>query len=162
MPYHDSRHNATKHGLTGAQIVIRGEDPAAYDAVRQSLIAEYQPANEQESMLVEQIAQNWWRLQRALRYEKDLFENSAGMGTRGFDTFLRYKNAAERAWNRARRELTELQKQRITDAPLRAIKGKWAPPQSPESVLAATAATAHVEPAPASPAASSANYPSRK
>jgi len=135
--YQNSSHNATKHGLTGAQIVIRGEDPAAYNALRQSLIAEYQPANEEESMLVEQIAQNWWRLQRALRYEKDLFENGAGMGTRGFDTFLRYKNAAERAWNRARRELAELQKQRIADAPLRAIKVKWA---RPESVLTAAAA----------------------
>jgi len=131
----------TKHALTGAQIVIRGEDPAAYDALHQSLIAENQPATEEESMLVEQIAQNWWRLQRALRYEKDLFENSAGMGTRGFDTFLRYKNAAERAWNRARRELAELQKQRIAEAPPHPIKVKSARPESVLTVLTAAAAS---------------------
>ena len=37
------KHNATRHGLTGKQIVLPGEDPAAYDQVRSALLEEHAP-----------------------------------------------------------------------------------------------------------------------
>src|SRR4051812_30960485 len=68
-----SSRNATRHGLTGSQIVIAGEDPAAYEQMRQGLQESYAPANEAERILVDQIAANAWRLERSQRLESALF-----------------------------------------------------------------------------------------
>src|SRR3954469_12442274 len=92
------KYNATKHGLTGAQIIINGEDPARYDELRAALLAEYQPASEEESMLVERIAQNWWKLQRAERYERELCNSGRAFSmfsNDGFTSFQRHRNAVE-------------------------------------------------------------------
>src|SRR4051812_22907882 len=67
-----AKHNATKHGLAGKQVVTKGEDPADYDDLRLELIRDHAPASEKEVMLVEEIAQNWWRLQRARRVEAEV------------------------------------------------------------------------------------------
>ena len=126
----NTKFNATKHGLTGTQIVIKGEDPAIYDALRAKLVAEHQPATEEEAMLVEHIAQSWWKLQRAGRYEQQLMNNAEGdiFSSRGWQNFQRYRNAVERSWNRARKELAALQSARRKAA----AKPK---PQNEKSVL---------------------------
>src|SRR6478672_5135089 len=64
-----SSRNATRHGLTGTQIVIPGEDTAAYEELREGLVQSYRPANAAERVLVDQIAANAWRLMRAQRIE---------------------------------------------------------------------------------------------
>jgi hypothetical protein len=59
---HNTKYNALKHGLAAELLVLRGEDPADLDALRAQLHADYSPANETEAMLVEDLAQCWWRL----------------------------------------------------------------------------------------------------
>jgi hypothetical protein len=71
-----SAQNARSHGLTSKQIVLPGEDPEEYDAVRASLIRDYAPANETERTLVEEIAAGSWRLARARRHETAILKNS--------------------------------------------------------------------------------------
>ena len=51
-----SKLNALKHGLTAEQVVITGEDPAAFEALRDDLYAHYQPADPVAEHLVEQVA----------------------------------------------------------------------------------------------------------
>ncbi len=112
------KYNATKHGLTGKQIVIKGEDPAAYDALRSSLIAELKPAGEHEAMLVEEIAQNWWRLERARRTESQMLDRldlAASMTDRAFLNLQRYMSRIERCHTRARTDLAKLQALRKRD-----------------------------------------------
>ena len=150
--------NATRHGLTGTQIVIRGEDPARYDALRLSLIDEYRPASEQEAMLVERIAQCWWKLQRAERYEQFLFDDALETDedvftSKRFACFQRYRNSVERSWNRARAELA-------------ALKAKAPEPDPAESVLNGDSGHPESQPASArhlaavmSPSANSATPP---
>src|SRR3712207_6685215 len=72
-----ARTNATRHGLAGKQVVINGEDPLAYEALRQDLIRAYQPASAAEDILVEEIAQSFWRLQRARAIEAETFNLTA-------------------------------------------------------------------------------------
>lgn len=117
-----TRYNATRHGLAGKQVVIDGEDPGRYEALRRDLIDAYQPANAAELMLVEEIAQNYWRLQRARAMEAETF-NLSGNGTgpliamnRGpeeFDRIRRYMITIERAYHRAIDQLQETQKLRV-------------------------------------------------
>jgi hypothetical protein len=64
-----SSRNATRHGLTGSQIVMPGEDAAAYEELRRGLWQTFKPANDTERLLADQIAANAWRLMRAQRVE---------------------------------------------------------------------------------------------
>jgi len=110
-----TRFNALKHGLTAAQIVIPGEDPAAYDALRESLVEAYNPVDEIEAMLVERVSQSWWKLQRAGRIESQVIAKlgkeeifTDDKAAKKFQNFLRYKNSIEREWKHATNELNRL------------------------------------------------------
>ena len=115
------RYNATRHGLSGKQVVVEGEDPARYEALRRDLIEAYQPANAAELTLVEDIAQNFWRLQRARAIEAETF-NLWGNGSdpiiamqaaqTEFDRIRRYMITIERAYHRAIDQLQETQQLR--------------------------------------------------
>lgn len=110
-----SRHNATKHGLCGQQIVIKGEDPLAYDALRTALSKQHNPQTELEAMLVEQVAQNWWRLERARKIEAKMLDQYGDLEAYERKAFLNLQRQlarVESAWNRAVRDLAKLQKAR--------------------------------------------------
>ena len=114
-----TKQNATRHGLTGKQIVIKGENPAEYDAVHNALIDQHQPATELEAMLVEEIAQNWWRLERAKKVESQVIDLYGLLectidpdARKSFQTISRYLTGIERAWRRACTELAKLQQAR--------------------------------------------------
>jgi hypothetical protein len=62
-----SSRNSLKHGLTSKQVVVPGEDSAAYDELRRELHDDFAPANTAEATLVDQIAEHTWRLQRVRR-----------------------------------------------------------------------------------------------
>lgn len=123
-----SKYNATRHGLSGKQIVVAGEDPKAFEHLFDELVASYKPANAAESTLVEEIAQNFWRLQRARRIEAETF-NIAGGGADPviafgaaldrFDTIRRYMTAIERAYHRAIAQLEKTQSIRRKEAAVR-------------------------------------------
>jgi hypothetical protein len=136
------RFNATKYGLTSKLVVIPGEDPEAFDSLKADLTTSYHPANLAEQFLVEQIAENLWRLLRARGIETATFqanmaplENSNRIfnqrcperppadGTiaaaqcfnenaKTFDNLRRYETAIERAYYRAIDHLVKLQKER--------------------------------------------------
>src|SRR3974390_885016 len=72
--------NALKHGLAAKELVIEHEDPApphpALAPLRAGLIAEPQPVGQTESLLVEDLAVCWWRLQRARKYETEALKGT--------------------------------------------------------------------------------------
>ena len=108
--------NALKHGLAAKELVIQQEDPAALDALRADLIAEHQPVGQTESLLVEDLAVCWWRLQRARKYETEALKGTF-MANHPFvltvmERLLRYTTAAERGWNRAQANLRTAQNDR--------------------------------------------------
>lgn len=59
-----SARNALKHGLSAEQVVMLGEDPAAFEALRSDLIEHYQPVDPVAEHLVDQVAACIWRLKR--------------------------------------------------------------------------------------------------
>ena len=117
--------NSRKHGLTSKQIVLPGEDPAEYDALRDSLLKDYAPANETERTLVEEVAAGSWRLARARRHETAILKKLIGDAQdpeaafaelfvekpKELERLLRYVTTIERAYYRA---LTKLEKLRGT------------------------------------------------
>lgn len=106
-----SSRNSLKHGLASGELIISGEDPAAYEALLEDLLAEHQPVNPTEELLVEQMAQSWWLAQRALRLQNECF-TSSGIDEKRLALFLRYQTGHDRAFHKALNSLLRLQKER--------------------------------------------------
>ena len=132
------RANAVRHGLAAKlHIVLPGEDQQFYNQILESLQNDYAPSNTQEDMLVQQIAEHYWRLIRVRNMETGSFENAlkSAAGKFGvdpaepddlvrgsnlaitmsksegvFSKLHRYEAAIERSYYRAIRELQKLQK----------------------------------------------------
>lgn len=65
--------NALRNGLTAAvHLVTLDEDPAALEALRAELVAEFEPASASEALLVERLALAFWKLARSDRLEARL------------------------------------------------------------------------------------------
>ncbi len=108
--------NSLKHGLASGRIIVPGEDPAEFEALLQSLLAEHAPATETETLLVRQMAQSWWLTQRAIRIQNQAFTETL-VDTHKLALFLRYQTTHERAFYRALNSLLKLQKERRKSAP---------------------------------------------
>ena len=108
--------NAFKHGLYAKQLILPGEDPAELDALRADLRREHQPATTTEDILVNELAEHYWRLRRMRKLE------ARAMGAGSFDELQkglailpiiqRTMTAAERGFHKALKTLTDLQRQR--------------------------------------------------
>jgi hypothetical protein len=134
------RANAVRHGLTShLYVVLEGEDQQFFDELRDSLLADYAPATTQETILVHQIAEHYWRLLRARNMETaslsastQAFQIEFNMPAEGqpgadpshialaysqhdklFARLGRYETTIERSYYRAIRELQKLQSNRI-------------------------------------------------
>jgi hypothetical protein len=115
--------NSTKHGLAGAFTVLPHEDQDEFDVLLACLRDEFQPANQHESFLTEQMAESRWRLSRARKIETAIFDQmlmgeptghdpdqriAAKLlegGDRALATIQRYAAAAERSYYKAHGEL---------------------------------------------------------
>ncbi len=56
--------NATHHGILSRHMVLNWEDAAEYEALRETLIADYQPSGLTELHLVEELTSTMWRYRR--------------------------------------------------------------------------------------------------
>jgi hypothetical protein len=65
--------NALRHGLTGHVVVMPGDDLAAYQTFTARLHKDFQPSGEHETILVQSIADDYWRLNRAKAMEDNLY-----------------------------------------------------------------------------------------
>ena len=64
-----TKFNATTHGLTSSQVVLFSEDKKDFEALCLQFREEHRPVGKTEETLVDEIAQCWWRLQRARMHE---------------------------------------------------------------------------------------------
>ncbi len=64
--------NAIKSGLTAKSVLLPGEDPAALKLLADTLLAEYQPATDEEFLFLEEIVANKWRIRRGWNSENSL------------------------------------------------------------------------------------------
>ena len=67
-----SKMNAVKHGLSAKAIVLEGEDPRQFEALRAELEKDFEPDSVVERELVEQLAGSFWRLRRVPQMEAQI------------------------------------------------------------------------------------------
>jgi hypothetical protein len=118
-----SSQNASKHHCTSTQLIVGDEDRAEFDALLDSLTAEYQPETEMQKTTVMQAARAVWHLDRVNReFDKsqqhlykeqpNMFEWNAAQQAE-FERMSRYRTSAERAHGRARQGVEALRKLRL-------------------------------------------------
>jgi hypothetical protein len=140
-----SRFNALKHGLAAELVVLPYEDVAEYHELRGALLTQYQPQNASETFLVDQVAQNWWRLNRSRRYETGMLsklnpETGEGPSYQDLDHHRRYEAAIERAYYRAYDRLEKIVRRRPAPQPEepKEVDPLGFVPQEPSLVATAT------------------------
>lgn len=134
-----SRLNAVRHGLTAQTVLLPGDDPSAYEALRADIHSRLRPEGVLEVILVERITSLLWRMRRLGEIEIGLFEgcrstvprsisrvadpaeptsSEFGLGfwrrANAFSTLVRYESSLDRAIYRALQELRRLQEARQT------------------------------------------------
>lgn len=110
-----SSQNALKHGLRANKLILPGESQEDFELLREDLVAEYQPTNTTEALLVDQFVIDTWRLQRARRVEIRVLEASPDLNLDELNKLARYQTSIERSYHRTlealQRILAERRKQ---------------------------------------------------
>jgi hypothetical protein len=112
-----SSRNSFKHGLYSTALIYPGENPAELDALKADLRADHQPANTTEEILVNEMAEQFWRIRRWREREARLMTVEATpAGVVAFTEMLpiiqRLMSAAERGFHKSLATLRQLQKDR--------------------------------------------------
>jgi hypothetical protein len=110
-----SSRNSFKHGLYSKELVLPFEDAAELDELRVSLRAEHQPANTTEEILVNELAEQFWRLRRMRNFETralqpDTVNSELDLKLVAF--IQRSMTTAERSFHKSLAALRQLQKDR--------------------------------------------------
>ena len=77
--------NGLVHGLRAEEIILPGEDPAAFEAERQAWLDDWNPPSHTRAVLVERAAIASWKLRRASRADAACRRKRADEVARAFD-----------------------------------------------------------------------------
>ena len=132
-----SARNAMKHGLTAMSILVPGESQKEFDAHLAGYIQQFKPGTSVENDLVQTMAVARWRLRRIPVIESNMVVNEIEHGSRDYDEIAndhqrvayafdrcnralslltRYEGTLNRTFERAWKQLQELQKARLAAA----------------------------------------------
>jgi len=145
--------NAMSHGLTSGKVVLPGEDASQFEFLRRSLLKEHRPNTPTEKILVEEMAQAHWRLDRVRRRQDQAFESET-LDEKLLALLLRYATTYERTFHKSLQALRKLQRERLAQSkpPFVSQKAEQAaffammdaatapPPPLPEDIADANAA----------------------
>ena len=148
-----SARNAMKHGLTAMSILVPGESQKEFDAHLAGYAQQFQPASSVEQDLVQTMAVARWRLRRIPAIESNMVVNEIEHGSGDYDELAndhqrvayafdrcsralslltRYESALNRTFDRAWKQLQELQKARLAAQPEKLRNETVDAPQPPQ------------------------------
>jgi hypothetical protein len=110
-----STKNNTSHGLTGGPFtVMPWESQIDFDALRDELRNEHQPATLTERLLVDGMAQHHWLRQRAVALQQDCFDAETHQisDQKSFALYLRYETTHQRAFHKCLNDLLKLRSEK--------------------------------------------------
>jgi len=113
-----SAHNHTIHVLTrnqnGAFKLLSSEDPAIFEALKQSLFNEHLPETTTESILVNNMAESNWLSSRAQRLQDICMNPETGevSDEKKFSLYMRYQTTHARAFHKSLNDLLRLRNEK--------------------------------------------------
>jgi hypothetical protein len=105
------RLNLSQHTLPSEKLALSYESPDALDRLKAKLRAEHQPVNETEEILVNEMAEQFWRLRRSRVLETSLLDSDKVLIPH-LAAIQRMMSSAERGFHKALKALRQLQKDR--------------------------------------------------
>jgi hypothetical protein len=121
-----SSDNATTHGGTSQKLIVAGERQEDFTALFTGLLAEFAPETPSARLLVEDFAHAQWFLWRRIRAQNSaehaLYEAQpdpalwTGAGFHSLTNMERYRTSAERAFQRALRNLEHLKYAQLSES----------------------------------------------
>jgi hypothetical protein len=106
----NSSRNSFKHGLYSKQLVTSDEEASALDSLKADLRNEHQPINETEEILVNEMAEQFWRIRRARAFEATVLDNG-NIILAHLTAAQRMMTSAERGFHKALATLRQFQKE---------------------------------------------------
>ena len=112
-----SSRNRLSWGFCSNTILMPGEDPLEFQGLLEDLIAQHQPSNVTEQILVEKMTQSQWLSQRAFRLQGECFSTHKFGPQKSplpsdLPVLIRYRTTADNAFLKHLNELLKLKKQR--------------------------------------------------
>jgi hypothetical protein len=107
-----SSRNSMKHGLASGQLMIPGEDPAAFEAMLSEYENDFQAANSVEADLVYDLAKYRWLTDRALRLQAAALSGGDALIPTQLPLLIRYHTTHHRAFHTTLKALQAAQKER--------------------------------------------------
>ena len=109
--------NRTTHGLArhnGAFKLLASEDPAGFEALKQSLIDEHKPSTPTEFILVHSMAESHWLANRAQTLTETCLDPTTGQITdeKRFALYLRYQTTHTRVFHKSLNDLVKLRSEK--------------------------------------------------
>jgi len=109
--------NATRHGLTAKNLVVRADEREEFEAFQADLLAEIEPKGATEFLTFNQLLHAAWNLCWFRRLEAESFRGTTDDLTNpetaaALDRLARYQAATERAYYHALQEIRRLQTNR--------------------------------------------------
>jgi len=122
-----SSQNARKHDLCSRTLRLTPEEWAEYNEMGERYRHDFQPANDVEQTLIDEICFNYWRLQQAREVElRIISEHPTELPI--ISLYIRYRTGYERAFYKALDKLQQTQRIRKQEAePVRSAKSRPAP-----------------------------------
>jgi len=105
------RLNLSQYSLPSEKLALSSESPDALDTLKAKLRSEHQPVNETEEILVNEMAEQFWRLRRARVLETSLLDSDQVLIPH-LAAIQRMMTSAERGFHKALAVLRQLQKDR--------------------------------------------------
>jgi hypothetical protein len=105
------RLNLSQYTLPSGKLALSHESPEALDTLKAKLRTEHQPANETEEILVNEMAEQFWRLRRARLLETSLLDSDQVLIPH-LAAIQRMMSSAERGFHKALNVLRQLQQDR--------------------------------------------------
>ncbi len=111
--------NATTHGATSKQAIVKGESQTEYQSHLQQFTAEFHPVTLHEKFLVKEMADAAWRMRRLHIWEMMILDQCDAANANPFDDEEQFRKldrahrhiqSIERSYHRAHRALTAARK----------------------------------------------------
>ena len=153
-----SSRNALIHGCCSKTLILPGESQEAFDQLLDDWLADYQPRNSHDRLMVETAAREQWLALRNANHYVDLQHSLSKKNPlewteedhKKLERSLRYKTTAERSFQRAFHNLEQVRKRRAREEQEAALSEEQQPALSEEEASsAASAEPLEEEPQPA-------------
>jgi len=108
-----SSQNARTHGLTAATLQLDEHDRERFQNLRRELTTEVAPQGAIEQIQFERLVRSAWNIERIAQLEDNLFAlDDPTEALRQLNLLARYRTTNERSFDRALKQLTQLQTNR--------------------------------------------------